>query len=117
MTAPSIEYGLLSPMLIVFGAAIVGVLVEAFLPRRRRYLTQVALAVAGLAAALATVVTTYATMNAGSGRLAAMGAVTIDRPGRGRRSPRRRRRGWKTRMRQGRTACPTPRPDWRRSHR
>ena len=58
MTAPSIEYGLLSPMLIVFGAAIVGVLVEAFLPRRRRYLTQVALAVAGLAAALATVVTT-----------------------------------------------------------
>ena len=34
MPTPSVEYGLLSPMLIVFGAAIAGVLVEAFVPRR-----------------------------------------------------------------------------------
>ena len=80
MTAPSIEYGVLSPMLIVFGVAVVGVLVEAFLPRRLRYLTQVALALAGLTAAFATLVTAYATMSAGAGRLAAVGAVTIDRP-------------------------------------
>ena len=33
LPTPSVEYGLLSPMLIVFGAAIAGVLVEAFLPR------------------------------------------------------------------------------------
>jgi len=32
-TAPKIEYGELSPLLVVFGAACVGVLVEAFLPR------------------------------------------------------------------------------------
>ncbi len=31
---PSIEYGLLSPMLIVFGVALVGVVIEAFVPRR-----------------------------------------------------------------------------------
>ena len=31
---PSVEYGLLSPMLIVLGVAVAGVLVEAFLPRR-----------------------------------------------------------------------------------
>ena len=31
--APSIEYGQLAPMLVVFGAALVGVLVEAFAPR------------------------------------------------------------------------------------
>ena len=80
MTAPRIEYGVLSPMLIVFGVAVAGVLVEAFLPRRSRYLTQVALALAGLAAAFATLVTIYVTIGAGSGRLAAEGAVTIDRP-------------------------------------
>lgn len=80
MTAPSIEYGVLSPMLIVFGVAVVGVLVEAFLPRRLRYLTQVALALAGLTAAFATLVTVYTTMGAGAGRLAAVGAVTVDRP-------------------------------------
>ena len=33
LPTPSVEYGLLSPMLIVFGAAVAGVLVEAFLPR------------------------------------------------------------------------------------
>ena len=34
--APSIEYSQLAPMLVVFGAAIVGVLVEAFVPRELR---------------------------------------------------------------------------------
>ena len=32
---PSVEYGQLSPMLIVFGVAVAGVLVEAFLPRQQ----------------------------------------------------------------------------------
>ena len=48
MPTPSVEYGLLSPIFIVFGVAIVGVLVEAFLPRRFRYGTQVLLALGGL---------------------------------------------------------------------
>ena len=34
--APSIEYSQLAPMLVVFGAAVAGVLVEAFAPRSAR---------------------------------------------------------------------------------
>lgn len=34
ITPPHVEYGQLSPMLVVFGAAIVGILVEAFTPAR-----------------------------------------------------------------------------------
>ena len=36
-TSPSLDYGLTSPMLIVFAAALVGVLAEAFVPRRLRF--------------------------------------------------------------------------------
>ena len=48
--APSIEYSQLSPMLIVFGAAVVGVLVEAFAPRPLRRGVQLVIALASLAA-------------------------------------------------------------------
>ena len=79
MTAPSVEYGVLSPMLILFGVAVAGVLVEAFLPRRSRYPVQMTLAVGGLLAALAALVGVY--WNLGStGRAAAVGAVAVDRP-------------------------------------
>ena len=37
ITAPSISYHLLAPVLVVFGAALIGVLVEAFAPRRGRH--------------------------------------------------------------------------------
>ncbi|GLW65866.1 NADH-quinone oxidoreductase subunit N [Actinomadura rubrobrunea] len=50
--APHIEYGQIAPILVVFGAAVVGVLVEAFVGRRRRYLVQLPLTAVGLAAAL-----------------------------------------------------------------
>ena len=56
MPTPSVEYGLLAPMLIVFGAAIAGVLVEAFVSRERRYAVQVVLSLVGLAAAFVAVV-------------------------------------------------------------
>ncbi|EUA23287.1 NADH-quinone oxidoreductase subunit N domain protein [Mycobacterium xenopi 4042] len=55
MTVPCIEYGRLSPMLIVFGAAVVGLLVEAFVAHRNRYSTQLALAAGGLVLALVAV--------------------------------------------------------------
>ena len=48
--APSIEYGQLAPLLIVFGAAIAGVLVEAFSPREVRRAVQLVLALGSLAA-------------------------------------------------------------------
>jgi NADH-quinone oxidoreductase subunit N len=49
---PDIQYGLISPMLIVFGVATLGVLVEAFVARRSRYLVQTALALIGVVGAL-----------------------------------------------------------------
>jgi NADH-quinone oxidoreductase subunit N len=84
-TSPSIEYSLLAPLLIVFGVAIAGVLVEAFAPRRLRYLIQVVLAVAGMLAALVATVWVATDMDsradgAGFGQVAAMGALAIDGP-------------------------------------
>ncbi|WP_335933622.1 NADH-quinone oxidoreductase subunit NuoN [Streptomyces sp. PTD5-9] len=80
-TAPVIEYRQLLPVLIVIGAAVVGVLVEAFVPRRSRYYTQVFLTVVALAAAFAAIVGLaaggYATTKA---HIAAMGAVAVDGP-------------------------------------
>jgi len=80
MIAPSIEYGLLSPILIVFGVAVAGVLVEAFAPRRLRYPAQMALSLAGLLAAFGAVVAVYRSLGADAGRLAAVGAVAVDKP-------------------------------------
>ncbi len=82
--APSIEYGQLSPMLVVFGAAVVGVLVEAFAPRPLRRGVQLVIALGSLAAAfiLTVVVAASASIFAhGSpGHIAAQGAVAVDRP-------------------------------------
>src|SRR5215217_2584621 len=80
LPTPSVEYGLLSPMLIVFGAAIVGVLVEAFVARERRYLVQVVLSVVGLAAAFVAVVAGARDLHGEVGRTAVIGAVAVDAP-------------------------------------
>ena len=40
LTAPSLGYVLLSPMLIVFAAAVIGVLIEAFMGRAHRAAVQ-----------------------------------------------------------------------------
>ena len=73
MPAPSIEYAKLSPMLIVFTVAVIGVLVEAFVPRPYRYATQVPLGLAGLVAALVAVVRL-----SGTEATVMVGAVAID---------------------------------------
>jgi NADH-quinone oxidoreductase subunit N len=81
--APSIEYGQLSPMLVVFGAAVVGILVEAFTPRAQRRLVQVVLTLGSLIAAfvLTIVTASYSIFDHGSpGHVAAVGAVAVDRP-------------------------------------
>ena len=75
MSAPSIEYAELLPMLIVFGAAIVGVLIEAFAPRRPRHALQVGVALAALVAAFVQVVRL-----AGTSMVGAEGSVAIDGP-------------------------------------
>ncbi|MBY0390497.1 MAG: NADH-quinone oxidoreductase subunit NuoN [Mycobacterium pseudokansasii] len=79
LPSPSIEYFLLCPMLIVFGVAVVGVLVEAFLPRRMRYGAQVTLTVGGFVAAFITVIMVARSIPA-SGRRAVLGSVAVDRP-------------------------------------
>ena len=78
--APSIEYGQLSPFLIVLGVAVLGVLVEAFLPRRARYATQLALALGGQLAALGAVVWVYTDLGDSPGSTAAVGSLVVDRP-------------------------------------
>ncbi|HVI19775.1 MAG TPA: NADH-quinone oxidoreductase subunit NuoN, partial [Gaiellales bacterium] len=83
--APSIEYSLLSPLLIVFGVAIVGVLVEAFAPRDRRYVIQIALALLGIVGALVATVIVSANLTdrpetPAKGSIAADGAIAVDGP-------------------------------------
>ncbi|MFF3243638.1 NADH-quinone oxidoreductase subunit NuoN [Streptomyces sp. NPDC002870] len=79
--APTVEYAQLAPALIVVGAAVVGVLVEAFVPRKARYHVQVFLTVVALLAAFAAVVALaaggYGTTKA---KIAAMGAIAVDGP-------------------------------------
>jgi NADH-quinone oxidoreductase subunit N len=73
--APEILYGPLSPMLIVFAAATIGVLVEAFVPEYRRRITQIVVAVAGLVAALVAI-----GIEADVRKLVAGDAVAVDGP-------------------------------------
>ncbi|MFE8913260.1 NADH-quinone oxidoreductase subunit NuoN [Streptomyces globisporus] len=80
-TAPKIEYTQLMPVLIIVVAAVLGILVEAFVPRRARYHTQLFLTVVAVAASFAAIVGLaaggYGTTKA---RIAAMGAIAIDGP-------------------------------------
>ncbi|MGW2269972.1 NADH-quinone oxidoreductase subunit NuoN [Streptomyces yangpuensis] len=79
--APVIEYAHLAPTLIVVGAAVVGILVEAFVPRRSRYYVQVFLAFAALASAFAAVVGLAAGgYGSTKAHIAAMGAIAVDGP-------------------------------------
>jgi proton-translocating NADH-quinone oxidoreductase chain N len=82
--APRIEYFQLSPMLVVFGAALAGVLVEAFAARPLRRAMHLVITLGCLAAAFVlTVIIAASGSIFGHGRaghLAAMGAVAVDRP-------------------------------------
>ncbi len=83
--APKIEYFTLSPILIVLGVAVLGVLLEAFLPRGRRYVVQVTLALVGLGAAIVTSVMVFDRLKPGGDRpglgdVTAMGALAVDGP-------------------------------------
>jgi len=82
---PSVEYSLLSPLLIMFGTAIVGVLVEAFAPRSMRYLLQTLIAVLGVIGALVATVIVGLNLEsrgggAAQGSVTAEGAIAVDGP-------------------------------------
>ena len=72
---PHLNYAALAPMLILFGGAAVGVLVEAFAGRGRRYPVQVVVGLASLVAALVMVI-----REAGVRELTAGGAIAVDGP-------------------------------------
>jgi NADH-quinone oxidoreductase subunit N len=72
---PSIDYGALLPMLILFGAACVGVLLEAALPKERRNAIQLGLALLSTVAAFVAVVLVRDTRTVTIG-----GAVAVDGP-------------------------------------
>jgi len=77
---PSVEYWLLSPMLIIFTVALVGVLVEAFLPRGARYPTQMVLAIVGQVAALGAVIKEFVDLGSAQGQVAVVGSIAVDKP-------------------------------------
>jgi NADH-quinone oxidoreductase subunit N len=72
---PHIHYGALAPMLILFGVASLGVLVEAFVSRAARHWVQLPLALLGLVAALVALV-----RQSGTRTLTASAAVAVDGP-------------------------------------
>ncbi len=77
LSAPSFAYSMLSPILIMFGAALVGVLIEAFLPRHVRRVSQLIVAFGSTIAAL--VVLLKVTLP-DAGKVVAQGTVAIDKP-------------------------------------
>jgi NADH-quinone oxidoreductase subunit N len=72
---PSLDYAALAPILILLGAALVGVLVEAFVPRRLRNGVQLALALLAVFSALTMVI-----LNADDRLLTAGQAIAVDGP-------------------------------------
>jgi len=72
---PDIDYGALAPMLILFGAACLGVLFEAMLPKTRRHSFQLGLALLASVAALVAVIVERNTRIVTIG-----GAVAVDGP-------------------------------------
>src|SRR4051812_30942904 len=76
ISAPSISLAALAPLLFVFGAASVGVLVEAFAPREARHPAQVVIALVGTVGALVSTL-----LLAGERKVTAAGALAVDGAG------------------------------------
>ena len=74
--APDLSLAALAPLLFVFGAACIGVLVEAFGPRETRHPVQVAVALVGTVGGLVTTL-----LLAGTREVTAGGALAVDGPG------------------------------------
>src|SRR3954464_11106119 len=76
ITAPSISVAALAPLIFVFGAAAVGVLVEAFAPRETRHPVQVGVALLGTLGGLVSTL-----LLSGTKHVTAGGALAIDGAG------------------------------------
>ncbi|UPK75835.1 NADH-quinone oxidoreductase subunit NuoN [Nocardioidaceae bacterium SCSIO 66511] len=87
ISGPSIEYSVIYPVLIVFGAAFVGVMLEAFAPRKVRYFSQLVVTLIGLIAAFVGTIQVAAGLDETSGgaasargKVVAEGALAVDGP-------------------------------------
>lgn len=79
VSAPSIDYGAIAPVLVVLSAACLAVLVEAFVPRSARWATQVVLSLLALAGAGAALGTHLYTRGAAS-VVTLAGTLAVDGP-------------------------------------
>ena len=75
-TAPQLEYGALAPMLIIFSAALIGVIVEAFVKSSLRSALQLTIAMGGIVLAFAQVLRLRGTVHPN----AALTSVIVDGP-------------------------------------
>ena len=78
--APDFDWAALTPLLVVFGAACVGVLVEAFVPHEARHRVQVAVALVGTVGGFASTVWVGIRDDVG-GEVTAAGALAVDEAG------------------------------------
>ncbi|MCP2326303.1 NADH-quinone oxidoreductase subunit N [Hamadaea flava] len=78
LTLPHLNYAALAPMLILFGAACVGILVDAFVPRKGRYGVQLVVALAGLVGAFIAIIARIGKVTADNA-VTAGGAVAVDK--------------------------------------
>ena len=79
--APDLSLAALAPLLFVFGAACVGVLVEAFVPRDVRHPVQLTVALLGTVGALVSTVLLSLRDEAADGEVTAGGALAVDGAG------------------------------------
>jgi NADH-quinone oxidoreductase subunit N len=77
ISAPHLEYGLLMPLFVIFGAACVGVLVEALAPKDMRFSLQMLVTFLGVALALFFTIANWAS---GDREVVALRALSIDGP-------------------------------------
>jgi len=75
-TPPNLEYSALAPMLVIFAAAIIGVIVEAFVSAKLRGTLQLAISIGAVILSFAQVISLRGTQSA----TAAMDSVIIDGP-------------------------------------
>ncbi|RMI04653.1 NADH-quinone oxidoreductase subunit NuoN [Cellulomonas triticagri] len=78
--APDIAWAQLTPILLVLGAAVVGVLVEAFVPRRARRPVQLTITLAALAGAVVAVAALWGGVADTGGTDVLLGSVVVDGP-------------------------------------
>ncbi|WP_028660360.1 NADH-quinone oxidoreductase subunit NuoN [Nocardioides insulae] len=84
-SAPGLEYAELWPLMVVLGVALVGILVEAFVPRERRFVTQAVLAIGALGVALVGTVVVGVRLQvvadgAARGLITSQGSLAVDGP-------------------------------------